>query len=112
MQLSARVRRGAVRPAPEALRRQPVRKPGRVFREERGLLLPLPRLVGGRPVREAHDAHTVQTAVGADAAGTVLARADHRVRGARRDRAGLVRQAPLPGEDREATRGRYAAESK
>lgn len=53
-------------------------------------------------MRAAHDEHPVPAAVGADAARALLARTDHRLRGAGHHRPGLVRQAPLPREDREA----------
>jgi hypothetical protein len=73
--------------------------------------MPLLRLVGGRAVREANDAHSVQAVVGAHAAGAVLAGSDHGVCGAGRYRAGVVCEATLPGEDREAAGGGGQPES-
>lgn len=91
----------------KAVRAQPVRGQGRLHRQRKNQLLPLPmsRVVGRAAMREEDDAHSVQAAVREDAPGAVLARPDHGVCRSRRDRDRLVREAALPGETGETPGG-------
>jgi hypothetical protein len=96
------LQRADLRTEAQTLRRKPLRESRSVHRERRRLPVPLSRVVGGREVREEDVAHTVQAPEREDVPRALLARLDDRLRRDGRHRAGLVREATLPREDREA----------